>query len=107
MSLPGKTSDVKAPPDNLDAERAVLGTMLLDNNTISYVLELLQKETFYSSAHQIIFDAIIGLFDRGVAVDLTTLCDELKRRNVLDSVGGPGYLASLEQFVLSTATGQI
>jgi len=103
MSLPGKISDVKAPPHNLDAERAVLGTMLLDNNTISLVVELLQKETFYSSAHQIIFEAIMSLFDNGVAVDLTTLCDELKRRNVLDAVGGPGYLASLEQFVLSTA----
>jgi replicative DNA helicase len=103
MSFPGKTSDVKVPPHNLDAERAVLGTMLLDNDTIPLVIELLQKETFYSSAHQIIFDAIVSLFDHAVAVDLTTLCDELKRRNVLDAVGGPGYLASLEQFVLSTA----
>jgi replicative DNA helicase len=106
MSVAGKTTDVRPLPHNLDAERAVLGTMLLDNATIPIVVDLLKRENFYNTAHQIIFDGMMRLFERNVAIDLTTLNDELRRTGELEKVGGTSYLASLEQFVLSTSNVQ-
>jgi replicative DNA helicase len=106
MSIAGKVVDVGPLPHNLEAERAVLGTMLLDNTTIPIVVDFLKKENFYNTAHQIIFDAIVRLFERNSVIDLTTLNDELRRTGELEKVGGTSYLASLEQFVLSTSNVQ-
>ena len=94
-------AEQRVPPHNLDAERAILGSMLLANETIPLVMEQLEKASFYNTAHQIIYEASTDLNDNGDTVDLTTLTDVLKTQEKLEAVGGPGYLASLEQYVLS------
>jgi replicative DNA helicase len=89
-------------PQNLDAERSVLGSMLLDNGIIPDIMELVGAEDFHQASHQVIFRRLVELYDAQKPVELTTLSDLLRRHNELDATGGYLYLANLEQFVVST-----
>ena len=93
----------KLPPHSLEAERAVLGTLIIDNSTIARVEAILLSDDFYRTEHQIIFENIIALYHRDGSLDLTTLCEELERNTMLEKVGGPGYVASLEDYVITSA----
>src|SRR4030042_3752313 len=93
----------KAPPQNLEAEMAVLGSMLLDKDSISVASESLDRESFYRDAHKKIFDCILGLYNANKAVDLITLTDELKRNATLEEVGGASFLTALANSVPTTA----
>ena len=82
------------PPQNLDAERSVLGCMLLDNDTIDEVAEFLQTSHFYSGSHQRIYAAILHLYEKGTrGIDAVTLGEELVKRNEIDDIGGVPMLA--------------
>lgn len=98
-----KKSLEKLPPYNLEAEQAVLGAILLDNTAIHKALEVFDPDDFYRKSHQKIFDAMLELIDRGDAVDLLVLRDELERRRALDEIGGPAYLAALVDQVPTAA----
>jgi replicative DNA helicase len=101
-----KDADLSAhriPPQNLEAERSVLGGMLLDNQAIHQVLEILDGDDFYSSGHKKIFQSIIDLTERNEPADLITLSNLLKDRSQLDPVGGAAYLGSLVDAVPSAA----
>lgn len=93
---------VPAPPHNLDAERAVLGAMLLDNAVIFDVLDAVRREDFYHVPHQLVFDGIIAVHREGNPVDLTLVIDRLRRSGTLDDAGGVIAVAGLEQFVMAT-----
>jgi len=93
----------KLPPQNLDAEKSVLGGILLDNNAVNSVLEVLTADDFYSDAHRKIFTAILELADRNEPSDLITLSSILRDRKELDGFGGEVYLASLVDGVPSAA----
>ncbi|MBI4981745.1 MAG: replicative DNA helicase [Candidatus Omnitrophica bacterium] len=93
----------KVPPQNLEAEMAVLGSMLLDDEAISVALEHLEKSSFYKDSHRKIFESILELFNNNKAVDLITLTEALKKSAILDEVGGAGYLASLVNVVPTAA----
>ncbi|MDI6758727.1 MAG: replicative DNA helicase [Candidatus Omnitrophota bacterium] len=93
----------KVPPQNLEAEMAVLGSMLLDENAISAACESINRDSFYQDIHAKIFEAIINLYNSNKAVDLITLSDELKRAAVLDEIGGVSYLTSLANIVPTAA----
>src|ERR1700742_2326103 len=83
-------------PQNPDAERSVLGSMLRDNAVINDVVQLLRKEDFYADGHQKIFDAILTINNRaGSPVDLLLLSEELIQRKQIDDVGGPLYLGEI------------
>jgi replicative DNA helicase len=82
-------------PHNLEAERAVLGAILLDGSTIHHALEFLDEQAFFRDAHRRIFEKMRRLFERGQAIDFITVKDELGRAGELDDVGGPAYVASL------------
>jgi len=84
----GAESLDKIPPQNLEAEMAVLGSMLLDKEAISQAVELLKEDYFYEDRNRQIFSAIIGLFEEGKPVDLVTLKEELKKKKVLKEIGG-------------------
>lgn len=101
MSAPGKIIDA-VPPANADAEMAVLGSMVLDFDAIDIAASILKPECFFHNRHRELFKAILDLHGRGVAVDFTTLTDEMRRRRLLEDVGGPGYITSLEQHVFLT-----
>ncbi len=83
------------PPQNLEAEMAVLGAMLIDENAIGVAVESIRKESFYKDTHKIIFEVITSLFNDSKAVDLITVTNELKRLGNLDQVGGAVYLTEL------------
>jgi len=86
----------RIPPHNLDAERAVLGAMLLEGReAVPRVVEVLRPSDFYTEAHRAIYDTMLRLFDRGEPVDLITLSEELRRTDQLEFVGGPAALALL------------
>ncbi|TRZ94973.1 replicative DNA helicase [bacterium] len=93
----------KIPPQNLEAEMAVLGSMLIDEDAVSVALELLRSESFYKDSHRKIFQAISDLYNANKAVDLITLGDELKRNGTLDEVGGLSFLTALANSVPSAA----
>ncbi|MCL4845602.1 MAG: replicative DNA helicase [Acidobacteria bacterium] len=85
----------RALPHNLEAERSVLGAILVRNEVLNHAAELIDVDDFFREAHRRIFDAMIALSERGHAIDLVTLKDELARRGALDDVGGPAYVAAL------------
>jgi replicative DNA helicase len=82
-------------PHNLDAERSVLGAILLRNDAINAAVEVLQPEDFYREAHQLLLEHMIQLSERGAAIDLVTLAESLSRGDALDKVGGPAYITRL------------
>src|SRR4030042_940726 len=93
----------KIPPQNLEAEMAALGSMLIDEEAIAVAIESLDRESFYKDSHQKIFEAILELYNANKAVDLITLTDELKRKAILEEIGGVSFLTSLVNLVPTTA----
>jgi replicative DNA helicase len=93
----------RVPPQALDAERSVLGAMLLSRDAIAGAVQHLSESAFYREAHRKIWRAVLALFDRNEAADLVTLAEELRRRKELEGVGGVSYLTSLDQFVATAA----
>ncbi|TMQ58337.1 MAG: replicative DNA helicase [Candidatus Eisenbacteria bacterium] len=93
----------RVPPQSLDAERSVLGAMLLSRDAIAAAIQHLDERAFYRETHRKIWRSMVVLFDRNEAVDLVTLVEELKRRKELEAVGGATYLTSLDQFVATAA----
>ena len=93
----------KLPPQNLEAEMAVLGSMLIDEEAIGVAVEFLDRDSFYNTSHQKVFEAVIDLYNANKAVDLITLTDELKRRRILDELGGVSFLTALVNTVPTAA----
>ncbi len=93
----------RLPPQNLEAEQSVLGSILLDNEAAYQVVEILQEKDFYRESHRQIFQAIIGLMDRDEPADLVTLTNELKQKGKLELIGGVAYLAQLVESVTTAA----
>ena len=93
----------KIPPQALELEEAVLGAMLIDKKGLDEVIDLIQPDAFYKTAHQIIFEAIFQLFQDSQPIDLLTVSSELRKRGKLESVGGEFYLVQLSQRVASSA----
>src|SRR5215468_10914152 len=85
----------KPLPNNLDAERSVLGAILLDNHALNAAIETLRPEDFFLDQHRRVFTHMIQLGESQQAIDLVTLTDELHRKGELEASGGAPYLASL------------
>jgi replicative DNA helicase len=82
-------------PHNQEAEKALLGSILLDDGALNVVLETLVRDDFYSESHRLIFEKMLALFEKSHAIDLVTLSEELSKEGLLERVGGASYLASL------------
>ena len=85
----------RALPQNLEAERAVLGAILVDNNGLNQVAQIVVPADFYREAHRRIYQCMLDLSERNAPIDLLSLREELAQTNSLDVVGGPAYLARL------------
>ena len=85
----------KTPPHSLEAERTVLGGILVQNQNLNVVLSTISPEDLYMDAHRKILERIIVLVDKGLPVDLLTLTEDAQRAGVLEEIGGASYLASL------------
>ncbi|HLH72768.1 MAG TPA: DnaB-like helicase N-terminal domain-containing protein, partial [Chloroflexota bacterium] len=88
-------------PANIEAERAVLGALLIDSEAIGEIASFLKPEDFYRERHRVIYAARNDLYDRREPGDLVTLVDELRRRGQLEAVGGVSYLTELASDVLT------
>jgi len=93
----------KVPPQSLDAEESVLGSILLDSHALDRVIESMSDADFYRESHRKIFRAMIALSEKNEPIDLVTLTDTLKARGELQEVGGAIYLAELNDKVPSAA----
>lgn len=99
----GGNTYVHMQPQALDAERALLGGLLIDRNAWDRVCDMLRPESFYERRNQRVFEAIRNMYMEGRSVDIVTLTDRLGKDGSLDEAGGAGYVAELSSFVASSA----
>jgi replicative DNA helicase len=93
--MPEVATAERTLPHSLEAEKSVLGAVLIHNEAFNFAAEILKSRDFFRDAHRRIFDKMERLSERGDAIDLVTLKEELIRAGELDEVGGPAYLTSL------------
>lgn len=93
----------RVPPQDMDAERSIIGALLLDRDAVVAVAQLLKPEHFYKDAHVDIFSAVLSLFEKREPIDLVTLTAELKKKGSLTRIGGAGYLSELASSVPTAA----
>lgn len=93
----------KIPPQNIDAEKSLLGAVLIDEETLADISEHVTVKDFYEKRHSIIYGGMMRLYEKHSPVDLLTLTDELKRKKELDTIGGSAYLTELTNYVPTSA----
>ncbi|WP_313949531.1 DnaB-like helicase N-terminal domain-containing protein, partial [Frankia sp. AvcI1] len=93
----------RTPPHDLPAEQSVLGGMLLSKDAIADVVEVLRMADFYRPAHGLVYEVIGDLYGRGEPADVISVAAELSRRDLLERVGGPGYMHTLISSVPTAA----
>jgi replicative DNA helicase len=93
----------RIPPHDDEAEKAVLGALLLDSEAVGTAVQYLRGDDFYSNANGKIFEAIVNLSDRGTKPDILTVAGQLRQEGKLDEAGGPDYVASLTSIVPTSA----
>lgn len=96
-------SGTRVPPHNLEAERSVLGALLIDNDAIVKVAELLMPESFYDQSHQLLYEACQQLYEKSQPIDAVTLSDQLRRNKALTKAGGTAVIAKLSSEVSTAA----
>ena len=89
------TASDRAVPHNLEAERALLGSILLDNSALNMALEVVGRDDFFSEAHRITFEKMVGISEKNRTIDLVTLSEELSKDGQTEKAGGAAYLAAL------------
>jgi len=92
------------PPQNIEAEQAVLGAVFLSPDALADAMEFVEAKDFYRRAHQLLFQAMIDLNDDGEAIDVLTVNNRLEMNNQLDDVGGVAYIAELASSVPTAAS---
>jgi len=98
-----KNSAFRIPPQSIDSEKALLGSIMLRPEALYDIMDVLRHESFYAEKHRIIFNAIMDLFGKHEPIDLLTLSNNLKEKNLLESIGASSYLAELVNSVPSSA----
>ena len=91
------------PPQDVEAEKSLLGAMMLSDAAMAEILTLIKAEDFYEKRHQVIFRAMADLYDKHKPIDLLTLTAELKAQKKLKEIGGAPYLTELSNFVPAAA----
>ena len=85
----------KLPPQNIEAEKSVLGSILIDKDSIEKVVDILKPDDFYSRQHQLIYEAMVRLLEKNEPLDILTVSNKLEESGGLENAGGAGYLTSL------------
>lgn len=93
----------RIPPQNIDAEMSLLGAILINDEAVADASEIVGAKDFYDKRHQLIFDAMMRLYEHHKPIDLLTLTDELKKKDNLETVGGSAYLSELTNYVPTAA----
>jgi replicative DNA helicase len=98
-----RTPSIKVPPHNSEAEQAILAGILINNDALNQVMDIISPDDFYREAHAHTFEGMVGLYNNNEPIDLITLSQHLKRKNLLEKAGGTDYLASLLDAVSTSA----
>lgn len=93
----------RIPPHSIDAEKSVLGAAMLNDDALFDIIEVVKANDFYDKNHKEIFQTIVEMSRKNIPVDLVTVADELKKKGVLEMIGGRAYLSSLSSVVPTTA----
>ncbi|MDZ7377171.1 MAG: replicative DNA helicase, partial [candidate division KSB1 bacterium] len=93
----------RLPPQDIEAEMAVLGAMFLERDAVGKAIEILDESCFYKTAHQKLFKTAVELYDHQEPIDVITMADALKKKGILEEVGGNYYLIQLAEKVPSAA----
>ncbi len=93
----------KIPPNNVEAEQAVLGGIFLDNSIFHSIIEILKEDDFYYPAHRTIFRTFIELYSQNIPIDLISVTDHLEKKGLLEEIGGAVYIASLTEQLVPSA----
>jgi replicative DNA helicase len=103
LAMANQPSSPRIPPQNLDAETALLGSIMLRPDAIHEVMDIISKNSFYSKKHKTIFEAMLDLFKKNSPIDLLSLSSRLTEKNLLKEVGGNSYLTELVNTVPTAA----
>lgn len=98
-----ETKNIKIMPHSLEAEQAVLGCLLIDNDCSINIMNRLKSSDFYTDSHQNIFDVMFTLYQTNVPIDFVTVTEALEKKNLLESIGGIDYITSLTNVIPSAA----
>jgi replicative DNA helicase len=96
-------ASLKVPPHNMEAEQAILGGILINNEAMNQIMDILSPECFYREAHGHLFEGMVSLYNSDEPVDLITLSQYLTQKNLLEKAGGSDYLVSLVNAVSTSA----
>lgn len=96
-------ADIKIPPQNIDAERSVLGAILIDSESIIQVMNFLEPDHFYDYKHALIYETCAKLFEKNSPIDVLTITNLLKKNKQLTKIGGAAYISELVSLVPSSA----
>lgn len=102
-AMPPSIPPEQLPPQNIEAEKSLLGSLLIDRDAINKVIDAIAGEDFYQRNHQIIFEAIFGLYERRDNIDILSVSTKLSDMKRLDEIGGVGYLTTLASGVPTSA----
>jgi len=106
MAASGLGNVDRIPPNNLEAEMALIGSVMVDREMMAIVNEVIQPNDFYAHVHESIYTSLLQLYERGEPLDKVTLAEDLRRRNMLEKVGGIAYLSSLMDTVPTAASAE-
>ncbi len=98
-----ENKDLKLPPQNIDAEKSVLGALMLDKDAIIHVANLIRLGDFYKDIHNIIYETMLDLYEKREPIDVLSLSNRLEEKGQLDAIGGSSYLATLVNTVPSSS----
>ena len=101
-----RTNQIRIPPQNVESERALLGSIMLRSESLDEIMDIIRPDAFYSEKHRLIFRAMTDLFSKNEPIDLLTLSSRLKERELLDQTGGMSYLTELVNAVPSSANAE-
>src|SRR3954463_14200431 len=85
----------KLPPHSIEAEMCLIASMMLDKEMVGNVVQIVDRDSFYQADHQIIFDILIKLYEQNRPIDAVIVFEELMKRQLLEEVGGKGYIAQI------------
>lgn len=98
-----KTKDLRVPPNNVEAEQSILGSLMLDKDAIVKIADFLLPIDFYKNKHQVIFETMLSLYEERDPIDVLSISNKLEEANKLEEVGGSSYIASLVNTVPSAS----
>lgn len=98
-----QNAQLRTPPNSIDAERTVLGALMLDKDAITKIADMIKVGDYYKNTHNIIYEAMLSLYEHNDPIDVLSISNKLEEQNKIDEIGGASYLASLVSGIASAS----